>query len=258
MKILVMAGHTASGNTGSGAVGYIDESNENRKVAPKVVEKLKELGVDATYIHLDKAKGSNYLREQVNLANAQGDFDCVVQIHFNAGSSDLNGNTTGTETYYLTNKGKIFAERVNKKLSTLLKDKGIKQNNKLYWLKHTKCTAILIEVCFVDDKDDVRVYEENFEEVCKLIAEGLANKDFPEVVKKTVKYRIRTGGFTKELAEKNKEYLEGLTGWWLTTKLQDDGSYCILTGGFDKDRAETKLATLKELTGWWAEIEEDI
>ena len=30
MKILVMAGHTASGNIGCGAVGYIDESDENR------------------------------------------------------------------------------------------------------------------------------------------------------------------------------------------------------------------------------------
>ena len=42
MKFLIMAGHSASGNIGSGAVGYIDESNENRKVAPKVVEYLTE------------------------------------------------------------------------------------------------------------------------------------------------------------------------------------------------------------------------
>ena len=262
MRLLVMAGHTASGNLGCGAEGYINESNENRKVAPKVVEYIKKLGVEAEYIHLDKAKSSKkseILKEQTDLANSKGNFDCVVQIHFNAGSEDKTKDTTGSETLYITDKGKVFAQRVDDKLSILFKDKrNIKQDNKLYWLRHTKCTAILVEVCFVDDKDDVKVYEENFEEVCKLIAEGLANKDFQEVEEKPTKYRIRTGGFTKEKAEENMKYLEGLTGWWLTTKLQDDGSYCILTGGFDKDRAETKLATLKELTGWWADIEEDI
>ena len=258
MKFLIMAGHSASGNLGSGAVGYIDESNENRKVAPKVVEYLKELGLNATYIHLDKAKGSNYLKEQVDLANSKGNFDCVVQIHFNCGTNDKNNKTTGSEVYYLSDKGKVFAERVGKKLSTLFTDRGISNEHNYYWLRHTKCPAILIEVCFVDDKDDVKVYEENFDEVCKLIAEGLANKDFPEVVEKPVKYRIRTGGFTKEVAEEKMKYLEGLTGWWMTIKEQADGSYCILTGGFNKDRAETKLATLKELTGWWADIEEDV
>ena len=257
MKILVMAGHTLNGYMGCGAIGFINESDETRKVAPKVVEYLKEFGVDATYVHLDKSKSDDYLKEQVDLANSKGKFDCMVQIHFNCGSTDKDSNTTGTETYYMTNKGKVFADRVNKKLSTLFKNRQIKENHKFYWLKHTKCPAILIEVCFIDDKDDVKIYEENFDTVCKLIAEGLANKDLP-LVEKTIKYRIRTGGFTKEVAEEKMKHLESLTGWWMTTKEQQDGSYCIITGGFDKDRAESKLATLKELTGWWATIEEDV
>ena len=177
MKILVMAGHTASGNKGCGAVGHINESNETRKVAPKVVEYLNKMGVEATYVKLDKATSSSYLSEQVKLANSKGTFDCMVQIHFNAGSSDPNKNTTGTETYYRTNKGKPFSDRVNAKLATLFKDRGSRNDKpNLYWLKNTNHPAILIEVCFVDDKDDVRVYQENFDKVCRLIAEGLANK----------------------------------------------------------------------------------
>ena len=258
MSCLIMAGHTKDGNKGSGAIGHISESDETRKVAPKVHKNLIKLNCDSVYVHLDKAKGSNYLKEQVDLANAQGEFDCMVQIHFNCGTNDKDSSTTGCEVYYLSEKGKVFAERVDAKLSTLFKNRGVKQNDKLYWLRHTKCPAILIEVCFVDDKDDVKVYEENFYEVCKLIAEGLANKDFPEVIEKPIKYRIRTGGFTKEVAEEKMKYLEGLTGWWMTIKEQADGSYCILTGGFDKERAESKLATLKDLTGWWADIEENV
>ena len=180
MKILVMAGHTASGNLGCGAEGHIDESNETRKVAPKVVEYLKQLGEDATYIKLDKASTSEYLYEQVKLANSKGKFDCMVQIHFNAGSSDPNSNTTGTETYYRSDAGKVFSDRVNAKLSTLFKDRGSKGSKpNLYWLKNTTSPAVLIEICFVDDADDVRIYQENFDKVCKLIAEGLANKTLP-------------------------------------------------------------------------------
>jgi len=104
----------------------------------------------------------------------------MVQIHFNAGSSDPNSNTTGTETYYTSSKGKVFSDRANKKLSTLFKDRGSRNDKpNLYWLKNTNSPAILIELCFVDDKDDVRIYQNNFDKICKLIAEGLANKSLP-------------------------------------------------------------------------------
>ena len=180
MKILVMAGHSANGYKGSGAVGHLNESNETRRVAPKVVEYLKQLGVDATYVKLDKPTSSSYLYDQVKLANSKGKFDVMVQIHFNAGSSDPNSNTTGTETYYRSSNAKPYSDRVNKKLATLFKDRGSRSDKpNLYWLKNTTSPAILIELCFVDDKDDAKVYNNNFDKICKLIAEGLANKTLP-------------------------------------------------------------------------------
>ena len=180
MKILIMAGHSQNGYPGSGASKYINESNETRRLGPKVVQYLKAVGVDADYIQHDKPRTSNYLKEQVTKANNMGTYDCVVQLHFNAGSSDPNGNTTGTETYYASSKGKVFSDRVNAKLSTLFKDRGSKKDTRgLYWLKYTKCPSILIEVCFVDDKDDSRIYLNNIDKVAKLIAEGLSNKSVP-------------------------------------------------------------------------------
>ena len=172
-----MAGHSQNGYAGSGASKYINESNETRRLGPKVVQHLKALGVDADYIQHDKPKTAKYLNEQVTKANAMGTYDCVVQLHFNAGSSDPNSNTTGTETYYASSKGKVFSDRVNTKLSTLFKNRGSKKDTRgLYWLKYTKCPSILIEVCFVDDKDDAKIYLNNIDKVAKLIAEGLANK----------------------------------------------------------------------------------
>ena len=43
MKILISAGHTLTGK-GTGAVGFINESQENRVLAKFVVEYLKKLG----------------------------------------------------------------------------------------------------------------------------------------------------------------------------------------------------------------------
>lgn len=177
MKVLIMAGHSKSGYIGSGASKYLDESNETRRLGLKVVEHLKAIGVNADYICLDKPKTAKYLNEQVALANSKGTYDVVVQIHFNAGSSDPNSNTTGTETYYRTSSGKPYSDRVNAKLSTLFKNRGSKKDTRgLYWLKYTKCPAILIEVCFVDDKDDAKIYLSNIDKTARLIAEGIAGK----------------------------------------------------------------------------------
>ncbi len=37
-------------------------------------------------------------------------------------------------------------------------NRGVKTRTDLYFLNHTKAPAILIEVCFVDDKDDYMLY----------------------------------------------------------------------------------------------------
>ena len=48
MKILISAGHTLTGK-GTGAVGFINESQENRVLAKFIVEHLKKLGCEADY-----------------------------------------------------------------------------------------------------------------------------------------------------------------------------------------------------------------
>lgn len=257
-----MAGHTASGNIGSGAVGYINESNETRKVGPKVVEYLKQLGIDATYIKLDKATTSSYLYDQVRLANSKGTFDCVVQIHFNAGSQDPNSDTTGTETYYVSSKGKVFADRVNAKLSTLFRNRGAKNDKpNLYWLKNTTNPAILIEVCFVDDKDDIRIYQNNFDEVCKLIAEGLANKTLTNSnvqVSTDTFYRVIAGSYTDKSNAENtvNELNKKVYDAFITTFTKDNTLYYrVVCSSYNvRTNADTQITKLNN-DGYSAFIE---
>lgn len=185
MKVLVMAGHSANGYRGSGAVGALNESNETRRLAQKVVSYLKDMGIGADYICHDRPRTSNYLKEQVDLANSKGTYDIMVQIHFNAASA----SAKGTETYYISDKGKTFADRVNTKLSTLFRNRGVKKGN-YYWLKNTNSPAILIETCFCTNNDDAKTYTQNFNKVAQLIAEGLANKAY-KAPAQTVQYTVK-------------------------------------------------------------------
>ena len=171
MKIAIVPGHTLSGK-GTGATGYIDEGKENRILTDLIVKWLKQGGAIVYTGKVDKS--NNYLAEQCKIANRQN-VDLAVQIHFNANKTTL--NPMGTETIYKTNNGKVYAERVNDKLATVFENRGAKSDVRgLYWLKHTKAPAILIEVCFVDSKADTDYYVNNKDKVAKLIAEGILNK----------------------------------------------------------------------------------
>ena len=175
MNICIVAGHTTTGK-GTGAVGYINESTENRILAKKVTEYIKKAGHNCDYYEVNKS--DTYLKDQTNFANKKA-YDVVVQIHFNAGGG------TGTETLYRSTAGKKYANQVNGKLSTMYKNRGIKHDindvgRKLYWLTNTKYPAILIETCFVDSKADTDKYINNKDATAKLIAEGIIGKDIIE------------------------------------------------------------------------------
>ena len=173
-KVFIQAGHTLSGS-GTGAIGYINESVENRRVVDSTVKWLKLGG--ATVYREDVDKSNDYLNAQTNVANKYKT-DIAVQIHFNSSSSP---NAHGTETYYKTNNGKVYSDRVNKKLSTLFYNRGSKTHSKnLHWLRATKAPAILIETCFVSSKSDTDLYKANVDKIGKLIAEGILGCDIKE------------------------------------------------------------------------------
>ena len=50
MKILISAGHTLTGK-GTGAVGFINESQENRVLAKFITKYLEKLGHEVDYLN---------------------------------------------------------------------------------------------------------------------------------------------------------------------------------------------------------------
>lgn len=105
--------------------------------------------------------------------------DLDISIHFNAGADDEKGNgrTTGVEclVYDMKTAASIYADKICSEISSRgFKNRGVKVNTSLYVLNSTKAPALLIECCFVDDKDDINIY--NAEKMAEAIAAGLGVK----------------------------------------------------------------------------------
>lgn len=185
MKINVHAGHNLAGKIACGAVGIINESVENRKVKDEVIRLLRAGGHTVYDCTVDNGTSQNdVLTKIVKKCNAHS-VDLDVSIHFNAGRKDDlgDGRTGGTEVYvYGRNAGAwTYAQRTAREINKLgypIRDDGVKDDVKewsdLYVLKYTKAPAMLVECCFVDDKDDVEKY--HFKSMAQAIAKGITGE----------------------------------------------------------------------------------
>lgn len=199
MVINVHAGHNPAGKVASGAAGYLIESVEDRIVKDKVIELLRENGHTVYDCTEDNGTSQqdvlNKIIEKCNSHNV----DIDVSIHFNAGAADRDTETTGTEVYvYGFNAGATeYADRVLKNISNLgFRNRGIKVNQSLAVLRRTKAPAMLVECCFVDDKDDAALYDAD--KMARAIAGGIINADLTAAQKT---YTVKRGDSLWKIAQ---------------------------------------------------------
>ena len=181
MKIAVRGGHNFKAK---GALGIIDETIENRKVYKALIKYLNIAGhnvIDVTpgecdvntdlYLGVQKAKDNNS--------------ELFLSIHFDKAYDRYEGALgTGTWIYGRGGKAEIYAKRIVDNLSkgTGLKNRGV--NSKLYELRKTSMPAVLVEVCFCEATEDVRIYREKGPDLIgKLIAEAINEKEIEENIK---------------------------------------------------------------------------
>ena len=95
---------------------------------------------------------SENLSRIVAMANAQP-LDLFVSIHFNSGGG------RGTEVFTYNAEKFKQAELVCENMAKLgFVNRGIKDGSNLYVVHRTNARAMLVEVCFVDTKSDVDLY----------------------------------------------------------------------------------------------------
>ena len=205
MKINIHAGHNPANKIACGAVGLLNESTENRNVVKElkaILEKEGHIVYDCT---CDNGTSVSDVINKIAAKSNSNNVDLDISIHFNSGANDKTGNSksTGTECliYNTSNNKEAIAKRICANIAQLgFKNRGVKIRTDLSILRKTKAPCVLVECCFIDDLDDIKLY--NPKTMAKAIAQGILNKTI-EDKKTTDEYcRVVAGSF------RNRTYAE--------------------------------------------------
>lgn len=158
MKIAVAGGHSKAA---PGASKYLDEYECDRAYVKNLIPALEKAGHNVVNCSNEKTTQGAELAEEVRIANASG-ADVFAAWHLNDNSKDPNSETTGTEVWYYegNDNAKKLAEDLSANIAAALgvKNRGAKPTKNLYVLRNTDMLAVLVELCFVDDKDDAEAW----------------------------------------------------------------------------------------------------
>jgi LysM repeat protein len=180
-RYAIAGGHTVLINGYSTSASEIhNELEKDRIIKDFVIEYLQLDGNEVfdcstPFNIVDSQSGDlNYKVGEVNKYNV----DLAVDIHLNASDNSL---AEGVETYVHTlgNSSTDFAIRVNNNLVSLgFKDRGIKENSGLAFLRNTNCKAILVECYFCSNSSDCSLADNiGMEIIGKMIAEGIVGHE---------------------------------------------------------------------------------
>lgn len=173
IKLNIHAGHSLYCR---GASGILDEVLENRAVKKYLLTYLDnflDISIVDTTDDYGKTADEN-LAAIVNKCNKHK-CDWNISIHLNAGRSDSmgDGKTGGVEVWTYTGNDLGLSTKICDKISAALNitNRGVKQSKDYYVLRKTTDKALIVECCFVDDKDDATHW--NSEKCAKAIGEAI-------------------------------------------------------------------------------------
>lgn len=196
----ISAGHNPDGKIACGAIGILKESTEARKVKDEVIRLLRFDGHTVYDCTVEDGTSQSNVLNKIVAKSKEHDVDFEISIHFNSSAgSDLTGDgkNKGTEVlvYSLSSASVGMAKDIVNAISALgFKNRGVIARPELYVLKHTKAPALLVECCFVNDKDDVELY--NYKSMAKAIVKGILGKTVTEKKSEDkVLYRVQVGAF---------------------------------------------------------------
>ena len=182
MKLLLIAGH---GNGDPGAVSIIDgKSYREEKETRAVVAALRGAldgynGLEVvTYPETKNAFEDGQAGSMAQQIYFTG-FDLVIEIHFNSAAKDLRGDgrTAGIECFVPVSESDTTLETaICENIAALgLRNRGVKKYNWAVINRARKagCHTCLLEVCFIDDKDDMKLYLAKKTEIAQAIARAV-------------------------------------------------------------------------------------
>jgi N-acetylmuramoyl-L-alanine amidase len=168
-KVAIDAGH--GGNDPGAVYAGRQEKDDVLRLAMEVGDILEKNGVDVFYVREDDIYETPFKKAQD--ANYSG-ADLFVSLHRN--SSEEPDQYTGVETLVYAEGGTRtqLANNINSELENVgFKDLGIDERPNLVVLKRTEMPAVLVEVGFINNKNDNALFDNQFDNIAKAIARGI-------------------------------------------------------------------------------------
>ena len=216
-KLCFDYGH--GGNDSGAILGGRKESNDVLSIGKAIASEVRRHNVEVDETRTTDATVSLSARSDFENNNS---YDYFVSFHRNAFNNKAHG--VETFTYYKSSKkSKELAKKVQSKLISLgFTNRGTKEAN-FHVLRETKAPAILIEMGFIDNVEDNKLFDCKRDEIVKAITQAILSQlnikyvDKIVIVKEVDKiendklYRVQVGAFGVEgNAEKLKKDLEKL------------------------------------------------
>ena len=109
------------------------------------------------------------LSDRTNIEN-RGNYNYFVSFHRNAFQPN---EAKGVETYSLSSvgAGRELASKIQNNLKEIFYNRGVKTSN-FYVLRKTNCPAVLIELGFIDNDEDNKIFDSKFEEIAQAITKA--------------------------------------------------------------------------------------
>lgn len=174
----VHAGHCPQGQGASGAVGILQESVEDRAVKNEVIRLLRAEGHTVYDCTCDENTTKQGCLNKIVAKCNQHSVDLDISLHLNSGRNDYggDGSTGGVEVWNYDTGTQEISDRICEAIATGLgiRNRGTKYDKDLFVLANTKSKALLVECCFVDDKDDAKAWDAK--RCAEAIVEGILNK----------------------------------------------------------------------------------
>ena len=175
MNLLLIAGHGA-GDPGAVWNGR-READETRRLAADLQRALAGRCTVARYPE-DRNAFSDYQSGNLTGTAQFSQYDAVLELHFNACAAGTDGKLKGAEAYVTTTEtDTALASALCKALESLgFPNRGVKRKN---WAviaaaRRQGVPAVLLEVCFLDDGDDMALYDRRYDEVAAALADAAA------------------------------------------------------------------------------------
>lgn len=112
------------------------------------------------------------LRERTDFER-QGNYDYFISFHRNAFSPE---KAKGVETFVYTRpreKANNLANRIQKSLVDIgFVNRGVKKAN-FYVLRNTRAPAILVEIGFIDNSEDNKIFDNNMEKIIQGVSKAI-------------------------------------------------------------------------------------